>query len=112
LDTVNVIELTFVLTLSVTEHCPLEPVVQEVVVPLLHAPLTTAPDRAGSMVATTVAFQKFLLTVELLPVRKATVTVWLAVLPTVTVIESLEVNPPESVTEAVMVWVPSESTLH
>ena len=56
MDTVKVIELTVVLTLSETEHCPAESVVQEVVVPLLQAPLTTAPDRAGLMVARTVAF--------------------------------------------------------
>ena len=43
--------------------------------PLLQVPLTAAPDRAGSIVATTVARQKFLLMVELLPARDAIVTV-------------------------------------
>lgn len=71
----KVIELTVVLTLSEIVHWPLASVVQEAVAPLLQAPLTTAPDRGWFMVARTVAFQKFLLIVELLPVRDATVTV-------------------------------------
>jgi hypothetical protein len=111
LFTVKVIELTLVLTLMVTVHWPDASLcVQEAVARAVQTPLTTAPDRAGSIVATTVAFQKFLLIVELLPARDATVTVWFAIGPTVTVIEALPVRPPESVTEAVMVCVPSLST--
>jgi len=63
-----------VLTLSVPVQVPAS-VVQEKALSLLQTPLTTAPVSAGSIVAITVAFQKFLLIGELLPVRDATVTV-------------------------------------
>ena len=70
------IELTVeVLRLMETVHWPVVPVVHVAVEPLLHAPLTTAPPRAGLIVTVTIAFQKFLLTVELVPVNDATVTI-------------------------------------
>ena len=81
------------------------------VVPLLQAPLTTAPLRAGLIVTTTVAFQKFLLTLELLPTRDATVTVSPAAGCTTTVMDALPVRPPESAIDAVMVCVPTLSTV-
>lgn len=74
------------------------------------APLTTAPARAGLIVTTTVAFHNFLLTVELLSAREATITVPLAAGWTTTVMEALPVRPPESLKEAVMVCVPTLST--
>ena len=65
--------------MSDTKHWPEPSVVQLVVVLSPHTPLTAAPDEAGLMVITTVAFQKFLLTVVLDSVNEATVTVcaWL-----------------------------------
>lgn len=103
-------EAVFVLTLSEAEHFPVPSVVQLNDLPPVHTPLTTAPDRAGLTKATTVAFQKFLLTVALLPVKEAMVMFWPAGLFTVTVIDALPIEPPVSVTAAVIVCVPEPST--
>ncbi len=108
--TEKLIEFAVDLTVTVTVHCPEASVVQLAEAPLPQAPVTTAPLKAGSIVTTTVALQKFLLMVELLPARLVTVTVPPDAASTTTVMEALPVSPPESVTEAVIVCVPSLST--
>jgi len=104
----RVIEVVFVRTLVEPEQLPDPSVVQLNALPPVQVPFTTAPDSAGSTVTITVAFQKFLLIVELLPAKLETVIVSpITGLLTVTLWLVVPVAPSSSVTVRLTVYVPS-----